>query len=258
MAIALSALATPVGIEGGVRIVTALMVPVLSAIDIAAAYIHRSELNWPAVLTIVPTTCIGMAAGNMVAEQLTDGVGKIAVGSILIALLALQTVPAIFARARATDSPRQLLKATIVDGPPTGMELHPGHSNPGVAAARSSNQPRMLSAAAIATGLFGGCATVLTNSMVARTHSSFKLLLESFRVSLATAHAAVGHTVALLFARVRGIFMTPYTCVVYIPSTDQLLERSAHTRVRSSTCTCSAWDCHPPSTLGHERCSFVS
>ena len=63
MAIALSALATPVGIEGGVRLVTALMVPVLAAIDIAAVYLHRSELRWSAVLAIVPTTCAGNTDG---------------------------------------------------------------------------------------------------------------------------------------------------------------------------------------------------
>lgn len=164
MAIALSALATPVGIEGGVRLVTALMVPVLAAIDIAAAYLHRSELRWLAVLAIVPSTCAGMAAGNMFAGQLTDATGRIVVGSILIALLGLQTIPGVSVWARGRMRPHQVSKSAAANDSNTGSEPQP--SKPDPVATRSSNQPDMLSAAAIATGLFGGCATVLTNSMV--------------------------------------------------------------------------------------------
>lgn len=51
----------------------ALMVPILSIIDIYAAYLHRSALHWSTVRILLPPSFLGMGLGMLVDGYLTDG-----------------------------------------------------------------------------------------------------------------------------------------------------------------------------------------
>lgn len=50
----------------------ALMVPILTIIDIYAAYLHREVLHWSTVWILLPPSFGGMALGAVVDGYLTD------------------------------------------------------------------------------------------------------------------------------------------------------------------------------------------
>ena len=50
----------------------ALMVPILTMIDIYAAYLHREALHWSAVWILLPPSFCGMGIGMILDQWMTD------------------------------------------------------------------------------------------------------------------------------------------------------------------------------------------
>ena len=67
------------------------MVPILTMIDIYAAYLHRLELDWTTVWLLLPTSFVGMIIGQLLDKHLTDVGARLLVGVILLCILALRT-----------------------------------------------------------------------------------------------------------------------------------------------------------------------
>ena len=60
-------------------------------IDIYAAYLHRSSLDWSTVWLLLPTSFIGMILGQMLDKHMSDKGARLLVGIILLCILALRT-----------------------------------------------------------------------------------------------------------------------------------------------------------------------
>ena len=63
------------------------MVPILTMIDIYAAYLHRLELDWRTIWLLLPTSFVGL----LDKKHLTDVGARLLVGVILLCILALRT-----------------------------------------------------------------------------------------------------------------------------------------------------------------------
>lgn len=91
IATAATVLTAPSSIPGGLGYAVALMVPILTMIDIYAAFLHRSALDWPTVWLLLPTSFVGMVIGQLVDGYVTDTGARLLVGMILLGILALRT-----------------------------------------------------------------------------------------------------------------------------------------------------------------------
>ena len=92
MATAATVLTAPTHIDNGLGYAVALMVPILTMIDIFAAYLHRSVLDWATIWLLLPLSFVGMILGQYVSDRyLTDKGARILVGVILLSILALRT-----------------------------------------------------------------------------------------------------------------------------------------------------------------------
>ena len=91
IATAATVLTAPPQIIGGLGYAVALMVPILTMIDIYAAYLHRSSLDWSTVWLLLPTSFIGMILGQMLDKHMSDNGARLLVGIILLCILALRT-----------------------------------------------------------------------------------------------------------------------------------------------------------------------
>lgn len=91
IATAATVLTAPSDVPGGLGYAVALMVPILTVIDIYAACLHRSALDWPTVRTLLPTSFAGMVLGQAVDKYVTDEGARLLVGIILLGILALRT-----------------------------------------------------------------------------------------------------------------------------------------------------------------------
>lgn len=92
IATAATVVTAPSHIPNGLGYAVALMVPILTMIDIYAAYLHRDVLDWHTIWILLPTSFLGMILGQYVAERyLTDKGARIFIGLILLFILALRT-----------------------------------------------------------------------------------------------------------------------------------------------------------------------
>mmetsp|Transcript_18770 Transcript_18770/g.33775 ORF Transcript_18770/g.33775 Transcript_18770/m.33775 type:complete len:359 (-) Transcript_18770:469-1545(-) len=91
VATAATVLTAPSNVTGGLGFAVALMVPILTMIDIYAAWLHRSALDWPTVWLLLPTSFVGMVIGQVVDGYMTDEGARLLVGMILLSILALRT-----------------------------------------------------------------------------------------------------------------------------------------------------------------------
>lgn len=92
MATASTVLTAPTHIDNGLGYAVALMVPILTMIDIFAAYLHRSVLDWTTIWLLLPLSSVGMILGQYISDRyLTDKGARILVGVILLSILALRT-----------------------------------------------------------------------------------------------------------------------------------------------------------------------
>jgi uncharacterized membrane protein YfcA len=91
IATAATVLTAPTHIPNGLGYAVALMVPILTMIDIYAAYLHRNALDWNTIWILLPLSFVGMIIGQYVAERyLTDKGARIFIGIILLFILALR------------------------------------------------------------------------------------------------------------------------------------------------------------------------
>lgn len=90
IATAATVLTAPSTIPSGLGYAVALMVPILTMIDIYAAYLHRMELDWPTVWLLLPTSFVGMVIGQLLDKHISDKGARLLVGFILLGILALR------------------------------------------------------------------------------------------------------------------------------------------------------------------------
>ena len=91
VATAATVLTSPSSVSGGLGYAVALQVPILAIIDVYAAWLHSTALDWPTVWLLLPTSFIGMGLGQMIDKHMTDRGARLLVGCILLAILALRT-----------------------------------------------------------------------------------------------------------------------------------------------------------------------
>ena len=91
VATAATVLTAPSSVPGGLRFAVALQVPILAIIDVYAAWLHSTALDWPTVWLLLPTSFVGMGLGQMIDKYMTDRGARLLVGCILLAILALRT-----------------------------------------------------------------------------------------------------------------------------------------------------------------------
>jgi uncharacterized membrane protein YfcA len=92
VATAATVLTAPTHIPNGLGYAVALMVPILTMIDVYAAYLHRNALDWNTIRLLLPLSFVGMIIGQYVAERyLSDKGARIFIGIILLFILALRT-----------------------------------------------------------------------------------------------------------------------------------------------------------------------
>ena len=91
VATAATVLTAPSSVPGGLGFAVALQVPILAIIDVYAACLHSTALDWPTVWLLLPTSFVGMGLGQMIDKYMTDRGARLLVGCILLAILALRT-----------------------------------------------------------------------------------------------------------------------------------------------------------------------
>ena len=91
VATAATVLTAPSSVPGGLGFAVALQVPILAIIDVYAAWLHSTALDWPTVWLLLPTSFVGMGLGQMIDQYMTDRGARLLVGCILLTILALRT-----------------------------------------------------------------------------------------------------------------------------------------------------------------------
>ena len=195
IATAATVLTAPSTVVGGLGYAVALMVPILTMIDIYAAWLHRSALDWPTVWILLPTSFVGMVIGQVVDGYMTDTGARLLVGIILLGILVLRTWKDVVTyffpgwviqhqlsgdskehkvniegKGSMDDFETEGLLNEIIDGKEDDVDIEGGGGDE-VGGGRSKEKKKHeLSTAtrftwACIVGLIGGAATMLTNSM---------------------------------------------------------------------------------------------
>lgn len=90
VATALTVLTAPSTVPSGLAYAVALQVPVLTMIDVAAAWIHKDALDWTTVKILLPFSYAGMAVGQVLDQILSEGASRFLVGSLLLFVLMMR------------------------------------------------------------------------------------------------------------------------------------------------------------------------
>ena len=163
------------------------MVPILTMIDIYAAWLHRVALDWPTIWLLLPTSFVGMILGQILDKFMTDKGARLMVGFILLGILALRTWKDVvgflcpkwaienqlsgeskedkIARKESDDESERLVEA--IKCSENDEDVEQGSKNSNSAAKRRTKQltPSTKIMWACIVGIIGGAATMLTNSM---------------------------------------------------------------------------------------------
>lgn len=189
---------SPTNIPGGLGLAVALQVPILTMIDISAAWLHYKDLDGDTIKLLLPMSFCGMALGQWLDKQLTDANARFLVGLLLLMILAVQlgkdSIMALFKGKQSFHSrDDHLIQA---EGGAASQESHNDHNTPlrrrhhhetenhnhhdSVPPVTTTNkQPTMTTATASTSkidpttkliwacvvGIVGGAATMLTNAM---------------------------------------------------------------------------------------------
>lgn len=81
---------SPTNIPGGLGLAVALQVPILTMIDISAAWLHYEDLDFESIKLLLPMSFLGMALGTWLDKHLTDASARFLVGLLLLMILAVQ------------------------------------------------------------------------------------------------------------------------------------------------------------------------
>lgn len=175
VATALTVATAPMAVTGGLGYAVSLQVPILAMIDISAAYLHRKSIDWNTTWLLLPVSFVGMGFGQILDGYMTDALARILVGFILLSILTLK----VWEDVVAFIFPNYGVKSVSSEGknlieenddlernqkskqsPPTPAQLQAKQQRE---QAVMSN--RKVYGWACVVGLFGGAATMLTNSM---------------------------------------------------------------------------------------------
>lgn len=81
---------SPTTIPGGLGLAVALQVPILTMIDISAAWIHAKDLDFDSIRILLPVSFVGMALGQWLDGFLSDSNARFLVGLLLLMILFVQ------------------------------------------------------------------------------------------------------------------------------------------------------------------------
>jgi uncharacterized membrane protein YfcA len=158
IATALVVATAPETVSGGLGYSVSLMVPILTMIDIYAAWLHRKRLDWPTIWQILPLSFVGMWIGQRLDHYMTDRSARVLVGAILLSVLVLRMKSNIL-DALNSVVPKLFANRMKKKKMPLTLPLTSSSST----TSTSNKSPTILWACTV--GLFGGAATMLTNSM---------------------------------------------------------------------------------------------
>jgi len=158
-------------ITGGLGYAVALQVPILTMIDVSAAWLHGNSLDWPTIWLLLPLSFVGMGLGQYLDRYMSDSSARIIVGFILLSILALKVKDDVAVLLSFSDShaPKRKNSGDTAEEPLTASNdvesntLEGGNSS---LSSQSSNLGSLQKCKwASIVGIFGGAATMLTNSM---------------------------------------------------------------------------------------------
>lgn len=81
---------SPTHIPGGLGLAVALQVPILTMIDISAAWLHFQDLDVDTIKVLLPCSFLGMALGQFLDRHLSDSQARFLVGLLLLMILSVQ------------------------------------------------------------------------------------------------------------------------------------------------------------------------
>jgi uncharacterized membrane protein YfcA len=81
---------SPTNIPGGLGLAVALQVPILTMIDISAAWLHSNDLDLDTIKLLLPLSFVGMALGQYLDKLLSDANARLLVGILLLIILTAQ------------------------------------------------------------------------------------------------------------------------------------------------------------------------
>lgn len=81
---------SPTNIPGGLGLAVALQVPILTMIDISAAWIHAKDLDFDSIKVLLPVSFVGMAIGQWLDSFLSDSNARFLIGLLLLMILFVQ------------------------------------------------------------------------------------------------------------------------------------------------------------------------
>lgn len=184
---AATVLTAPTDITGGLGFAVALMVPILTMIDIYAAWLHRVALDWPTIWLLLPTSFVGMLLGQVLDKFMTDKGARLLVGFILLGILALRTwkdAVGFFCpkwaienqlsgeskedkiARKESDDERDCL-VEVIQCSENDQDIEQGSKKSNITTTRRTQQLASSTKImwACIVGIIGGAATMLTNSM---------------------------------------------------------------------------------------------
>lgn len=170
---------SPTNISGGLGFAVALQVPILTMIDISAAWLHCRDLDFGAIKLLVPMSFVGMAIGQYLDRHLTDAHARLLVGIFLLLILAIQVGKDL--TSMKIDRSEEETVDKVIDHAENGMSTSNIPSSDGLRRrniqeaeittqtkhpmkkTKPSEQTRYIWACVV--GIVGGAATMLTNAM---------------------------------------------------------------------------------------------
>jgi len=172
----------PLDIQGGLGYAVSLMVPVLASIDVYAAWLHRTQLDWTSVRLLLPLSFVGMVVGQVLDRHMSDATSRIVVGTLLLSILLLRVYKTVFKAlglqicgADDGDEDKRRRKKSSFLHRKDSDESYNGNgerhalplSSTSSSVVRESSSSYAASSVgwASAVGLIGGASTMLTNSM---------------------------------------------------------------------------------------------
>lgn len=179
VATALTVATAPMNIEGGLGYAVSLQVPILAMIDISAAGLHKTGIDWQTTRLLLPISFLGMAFGQLLDRFMTDALARIMVGFILLSILTLKVWKDVAAFLFPSRSMSKINKDSANNCNYVDIESlksindNKKKQSPPPSKADPSDVGELDSGLskgreflwACVVGLFGGAATMLTNSM---------------------------------------------------------------------------------------------
>jgi len=179
IATALTVTTAPLTVVGGLGYAVSLQVPILTMIDVSAAWLHCDSLDWPTVWLLLPLSFVGMLVGQFLTRYMSDSASRIMVGFILLSILTLKIKDDVASFLGLAVRPKRKVSGDGTGGG-DGSDEDDIESSAFVGVGHRSketplkpllpSQPSNVTSLekikwASIVGIFGGAATMLTNSM---------------------------------------------------------------------------------------------